>query len=556
MLSKDKGRNPRINVVILAAIVVIAMLLSILTYYFSIVTSHKILDIASQEVRSNTRIEAHDISQILANKLQSVGALLQTLAQSPAIHNNEYKRADIVINIRQQLSSDLTDFYMWLNKNGKINWISHINESTYQKYRGTDLSYRPYFGFPKDTHAAYYSTLIESNDRVPRLYVSYPVINSTTTSNGNGIFTGVVVAAIRLETLGNFLKNQLISQFNSTVGLLDRNGTILYASGAQQYVGANIFGNEYQSVLSSHSDDRESKNLLFNLIKQLLQGNNGSRDFLINGKLNTIAYGPVAVNGKNFLSLYISSQNKLATDVSALIDEQRTLTTLRVTVIGTAAFIIAFFVLSWNKRLKTVVNARTLELREANEQLKIRDKMQQDFINIAAHELRTPIQPILGLTGSLGSQITDTKQQALLEIIIRNARRLKRLTDDILDVSKIESQLLQLNKEKVDLNEIISNVVKDYMNQIIESKRRIKLLYDEYLPGAIVEADKDRITQVVSNLLSNAVKFTKDDGNILISVRTVESSNNIDTTYSESIKQKADKTVIVSVKDTGVGIDP
>src|SRR5215470_9216407 len=101
-----------------------------------------------------------------------------------------------------------------------------------------------------------------------------------------------------------------------------------------------------------------------------------------------------------------------------------------------------------------------------------------------------------------------------------------RLTDDMLDVSKIESQLLRLNKEKVDLNEIISNVVKDYRNQIIDSKRRINLLYDEYLPRVIVEADKDRITQVVSNLLSNAVKFTNDGGNILITVRTVESSNN------------------------------
>jgi len=130
-----------------------------------------------------------------------------------------------------------------------------------------------------------------------------------------------------------------------------------------------------------------------------------------------------------------------------------------------------------------------------------------------------------------------------------------RLTDDMLDVSKIESQLLRLNKEKVDLNEIISNVVKDYRNQIIDSKRRINLLYDEYLPRVIVEADKDRITQVVSNLLSNAVKFTNDGGNILISVRTVESSNNIEHTDSKSIKLKENETVIVTVKDTGVGID-
>ena len=119
------------NVVILAVIVVIASLLSILTYYYSALTSNKILDIASKEVRSNTVIEAHHISQILANKLQTVGALLQTLARSPAIHNNEYKRAYIVINTRQQPSSDLTDFYMWLDKDGRINWISNINESIY-----------------------------------------------------------------------------------------------------------------------------------------------------------------------------------------------------------------------------------------------------------------------------------------------------------------------------------------------------------------------------------------------------------------------------------------
>jgi signal transduction histidine kinase len=192
----------------------------------------------------------------------------------------------------------------------------------------------------------------------------------------------------------------------------------------------------------------------------------------------------------------------------------------------------------------------------ANEQLKIHDKMQRDFINIAAHELRTPIQPILALTEILQSQITDIEQQGLLEITIRNAKRLKRLIDDILDVTKIESQLLQLNKEMVDLNEIISNVVRDYRNQIIESKRLIRLSYDEYLPRVIIEADKDRITQVVSNLLSNALKFTKDAGNIFISVRTAESASNLDHPFSKSMHLKEDKTVLVTVKDTGIGVDP
>jgi len=229
----DKERSPRTNIVILVVIAGIALVLSIFSYQYSILTSNKIVDIASQEVRSNTRIEVHDISQILANKLQTVGALLQTLAEAPALHNNEYKRADIVINNRQHSSGDLTDFYMWLDKNGKINWISNINETTYQKYKGTDLSYRPYFAIPKDTHTVFYSSLIESNDKVPRLYVSYPIINTTGTNKG--ILTGVVVASIRLETLGNFLKNQLFPQFNSTIGLLERNGIILYTNPQQHF---------------------------------------------------------------------------------------------------------------------------------------------------------------------------------------------------------------------------------------------------------------------------------------------------------------------------------
>ena len=223
-----KERISKTNIVILAVVATVAVGVSIFSYQYSTFTSNKIGDIASQEVRSNARIEVHDLSQILANKLQTVGALLQTLAESPAIHNNEYKRADIVINGRQHSSSDLTDFYMWLNKNGKINWLSNINETTYQKYKGTDLSYRPYFTIPKDTHTVYYSSLIESNDKVPRLYISYPVINTTGTGTSTGTFTGVVVASIRLQTLGNFLSSQLFPQFNSTIGLLDRNGIILY----------------------------------------------------------------------------------------------------------------------------------------------------------------------------------------------------------------------------------------------------------------------------------------------------------------------------------------
>ena len=538
----DKERKSRTNIIILAVIVGIVLIVSILLYQYSVLTSNKIDEIASKEVRSNSRIQVHDISQILANKLQTVGALLQTLAEAPALHNNEYKRADTVVNTRQNSSSDLTDFYMWLDKNGKINWISNINESTYQKYKGTDLSYRPYFTFPKDTHTVYYSSLIQSNDKVPRLYISYPILNQTETSTTKGILTGVVVASIRLETLGNYLKNQLFPQFNSTIGLLDRNGIILYATGAQQYVGEYVFGDKFQSVLSSSLHPPESKNLLNELIKDSLQGKTGSEDILLNGKMNTIAYQPVAVNGKDFLDLYISAQHNVGNDVSALIDQMRYFTMLVVAIIGAAAFIIAFLVFSWNKRLQMVVKARTAELKtandslaKANEQLKIHDKMQQEFINIASHEMKTPTQAILGYSKLV--QRHPERREVMIEAIARNATRLQRLTNDILDVTRIETQSLKLNVERIHLNKLISDIIEDYRNEIEKTNKDIKLVHESQDQIIEIDADKYRLTQVISNLVSNAIKFT-NEGTIKV---------------TEEVK---DDMVLVTVKDTGQGIDP
>jgi signal transduction histidine kinase len=553
-------RTTKTNIVILVIIAAVALVLSIFAYQYSTFTSNKIVDIASHEVRSDARIEVHDISQILANKLQNVGVLLQTLSESPAIHNNEYKRADFVINSRQHSSSDLTDFYMWLDKNGKINWISNINETIYQKYKGTNLSYRPYFTIPKYTHTVYYSSLIQSNDKVPRLYISYPVINTTSTATSTGKFTGVVVASIRLEMLGNFLKNQIFPQFDSTIGLLDRKGIILYTSpkqfgitiNNQQYVGEYVFGDKFQSGLSSLLPP-ESKNLLNDLIKKSLQGNTGSADISINDKMYTIAYQPVVIGGKSFMTLYIRAQHALTSDVSALIDQQKYITILEVTVIGVVAFIAAFLLFSWNKRLETTVNVRTAELKRANdslasanEQLKIHDKMQKEFINIAAHELRTPTQSIVGYSELL--KMEPERNESYANTILRNAKRLHGLINDILDVTRIESQSLNLSKEQFDLKELLSSIIRDSEQQI-ERERKDKDVTLEYRQSKddtilLLHADKQRITQVISNLIDNAIKFT-NRGTISI---VIDRKHNSDSNSPDE--------VTVSVKDTGSGIHP
>jgi signal transduction histidine kinase len=203
-------------------------------------------------------------------------------------------------------------------------------------------------------------------------------------------------------------------------------------------------------------------------------------------------------------------------------------------------------IVSTNENLNRLVKDRTRELEIANEQLKNQEKMQKEFINIAAHELRTPVQPILGLSEVLGSEEEDEGKRRLIGVILRNAERLERLTQDILDVTRIESQLLRLNKEKFNLNSLVLSIIEEYENKIEDNDRSdIKLLYNpiEGDNNIIVDADRIRITQVVSNLLDNAVEFTKE-GTIMVSTEVKNrggSNNNI---------------AVVSVKDTGSGIDP
>src|SRR5215212_536783 len=194
--------------------------------------------------------------------------------------------------------------------------------------------------------------------------------------------------------------------------------------------------------------------------------------------------------------------------------------------------------IQYNEKLKEA-NRNLIEreeiIRSQLEKLKESDKIKDEFINVAAHELRTPIQPILGLSEFIRPKIND-KEREYVDVIIRNAKRLQRLTENILDVTKIESQSLKLNKERFNLNDIITNTIEDIViNKDFFKNTHIKLLYEPR--DIFIEADKQQLTRVISNLLNNAIKFT-NEGTISI------------------IAEKKDSQVFVSIKDTGEGIDP
>jgi two-component system, OmpR family, sensor histidine kinase VicK len=178
------------------------------------------------------------------------------------------------------------------------------------------------------------------------------------------------------------------------------------------------------------------------------------------------------------------------------------------------------------------------EQTELYEKLKVHDKMQKEFINVAAHELRTPVQPILGLSEVLLSKKGNIEDYFdLVSAINRNAKRLQHLTEDILDVTRIESNSLILHKEEVDVCEKISNVIDDIKDQINDPGKLRVVFYQPKNP-VYVSADKTRLYQVIANLLNNAIKFTREG------------------TISINVEDKENSQVTISVKDTGAGISP
>ncbi|MDQ3852415.1 MAG: ATP-binding protein, partial [Thermoproteota archaeon] len=338
------------------------------------------------------------------------------------------------------------------------------------------------------------------------------------------------------DVLGKYLESQISPNLEGQVGLIDRTGLILYLKDSE-YVSKNVFGVKFQSFLQSLGS--ETIRTMSSGFQLGLQGYSGSEEISINGK-SAFVYTPILLEGNQFGVLYIIAPYTEVAEVTALVENQKNLSILLIIAIGASAVTAAIVILQWNKNLEKTIAQRTALLRGAYEQLTVHDKLQREFINIAAHELRTPLQPILGLSQILESQFGERSEE--MRVIARNARRLERLTQVILDVSKIESGALTLNIQKIDLDEVISSVIIDYRNNLADAirtekdkKEKVKI---EYEPKKLmVKGDRERIEEVMSNLINNALRFTKEG---TISVKT----------------QVIDGLAQITVKDTGSGIDP
>ena len=241
-------------------------------------------------------------------------------------------------------------------------------------------------------------------------------------------------------------------------------------------------------------------------------------------------------------------------------------------------------------------NQLYMQLRDAYQRVENTNSMQREFINVAAHELRTPIQSVLGYTELLLEGETDDRKKQALIRILHQSERLRKLASDILDVARIEGKTFRLTMKPLNLNSAIANIIKDYVNRLENYKaheitakklsnvnvsnddRRskygktmiTKLLFKSKLKDEehiFIEADKERLTQVIDNILDNAFKFTDAEGSVTVTLVKQEAHSpprkprqlgeQIEQRQRDLGQQKQQQQYAnIIIRDTGTGIDP
>jgi signal transduction histidine kinase len=522
-----------------------------------------------KELIEERTLQQQESTRALADHIGSdlglVSANLRSLATSPFLYDGKNltaatttkEEAEILARETYSQINNIVDRMFITDRDGIIRF--DMVPDGKPSFVGTNLSFREYVQEMKTTLKQTFSNEFEGFDEKSRIAIAYPILDRQTTGQYGGFVGASLPTVTFFERYGNV--HNINSKF---LVAFDRNATLLAVGASDELIGKNFFGKTTQDFIN-HNE------VLNKLTRDLLDGKAGSAIYDYGrGERLTTAY-PILVHGKpTYFVQVVTPTATIYTKLSqTLFEERLRMFSLLAGAIAAVTALIVFLIRG-NAFLEKAVQKRTEELElvnnqlvssfeelkksnkllmEANEKLSLNDRMQREFINIAAHELRTPVQPILGMAELLeDAKVDKGKEEAkdFIRIIARNARRLKQLSQDVLDAARIESQSLNLKIERFNVDEIIIAIVEDYKKQIgggandddDNNDNNLKLVYEP--THIFVQADKDRISQVISNLLSNAVKFTDNKGGE-ISITTE--------------KKVLDGEAIISVKDNGKGID-
>jgi signal transduction histidine kinase len=548
---------------VIVSIITIISISFILFFYFQHQTEQSIKDSILEQQQQNQKVASRSLAQHIQSDLNSIMARLQGLAFSTYVQQGDFQSNDtksfMQYYYHQINSSSPVDRLFIIDSKGVLK--TNIVPKALPSFVGMNFSYRGWVKQTRDTLLPQFSDGFAGKDSKYRIFLTFPIIiknNSTRYTH----YAGLIGASIPTRELFSYYGNIYDIQLKYLAALDSKAVHIVHPIAS--LIGKPFYGN-YSQNLSKHNS------ILNNLINTTVfsgKPSSGIYEF-VNGQRFTTGY-PIILNGKPQYSIFIiTPTSTMYSKIDSIINNERLEMLSLIAGIIAAVMILILFLFRMNSILDRSIKERTKELEESNnnlelsnEQLKIHETMQQDFINTAAHELRTPIQPILGLSKIVKNKIKDKDIKDLLDVIIKNTNRLKKLTDDILDVTKIESHKLHLNKEPLCFGELLHCITKEYRHSSLENDNK-KIKFDLFFENVdsnkiIIDADKNRISQVISNLINNSIKFistengNERDGNGLISI-TVEKAK-IKSNEGNSSDKVIDE-VIISIKDNGKGID-
>ena len=535
-------------VIMISAIVLAGIVFSFLTYQYYERNSAEVQKIAVEHIQNSTLIKVTDLSHLLRNKLDLVTVNLELLASSNELSEQHLDLGRILLNSAQKTTANVVDFYDWVDSNGTSIWSSANSNEISNKFNEFSAATSAYFSKVKDTQVPTYSNTLKFSDGQSGILIIYPIIdskNQTTKINStNEEFKGAIMAGISSNTLNQYLGSQISPLSSANISLVDSSGMITL-TGITQLTDANVFDKKFSPLTEKYGTGKNVKSITQVFRSAVSNPKTGTTDLTSGGKDLTLSYAPVVSNGIHYFTIILIFPHSLVSSLDDLVVQQRNFAIAAMVIIVLSSVGIFFVITYWNKGLRKVVYIQTKELQETTKKLTYHDKLQKEFIDIAAHEFRTPIQSVLGYSEMIHANLKNFDQY--FDKIIRNARRLEKLTEDILDVSKIEGNVLQLSKSHFDLNHTIQQLIEDHQKEAVEKNVKVILNFKKNVPTTIY-ADEARLQQVFNNLLSNAMHFT-NNGTVLITVYKAQVDTNVEN------KRQDEESIVVEIKDSGSGIN-
>ena len=509
---------------VIFAIAVISVLFLLLIIFMGIKTHNDVCEVAKQEFSKQQLLLAEQFSTGVEEFLNEKVELTESIARNhPNASPEEFQALFI------DIYEGSTGYYAleYINASGVV-VAGYPEENVPIGYNLYENNREYPIEHARDTRDTYCTNPVGLFEDGLGSFIWIPIFDGEE-------HKGTILGIIRVSTL----VEKYLEPYDSSgyVYLVDRNGQVLYDGSGQYTAGDNYF-----DMLN------ESNPEWMHIIEEQLNGSQGTAEFTLNGKNNTsenkmIAFSPIEWRRRLWSVAVVSPATEVEEITHPALLKHTVLVLFSASIALLGGFSLILLLTSWNRSLKLEVHNKTYELKQSNEflekanqKLKELDGLKSDFVSMVSHELKMPLAAIKTSTELLKdadeNELIDKDE--LIEKILRNVDRQTRMVNDQLDLSRIESGMMNFKKEEVDLHEVISTSIETVEKTAYDLGIGIYTSIPEHLPG--ITGNKDALVSVFVNLLNNSLKFTPWGGRIDIDI------------------VELDQYIQATVKDNGIGL--